>query len=565
MIKKHSKMLFAACAGAGLLFLTATAFAADGGEHLNVQEPPRPEYLSKPGEAFQLPPVEASPELSPPDETSAEIEVKQVVFRGNSVFPAGNLEAIASSYVGRIISVAELEELRQKLTRHYIDRGYINSGVLLASGAADGVIVFQVVEGRLAAIRLQGMERLNENYVARRLAKDMDGPFNIDTLRERYQLLLGDPLIQRMNARLLPGSQPGEAVLDVDVVRARPWQLTAFINNYRPPSIGSEANGLSGWLRNLTGQGDLLETSIQSSLHAESDVSFSFAWHMPLNYYGTQLSIELNHGVSSVIEEPMRTLDIKSTLDSRDIGLSQPLLETLAQKLVFGVNRVSRENDTSLLGTPFSFNPGVPNGVTKEDLWRYWLEYTHRSETQVLALRSTFTSGGNNLSDVVGLPATNTVKFNRQYSIWLGQIQYARQVMDNGAQIVLRGAIQQTEDRLLALDGMSIGGVNTVRGYLENQLVRDKGEVINFEFEYPLAGNNPKEPNTAIIPFYDYGQGQNIGDAATTISSCGLTTRIRWGNFKVDVAVAKQLEPISGNGSSLQGQGIHFQLFYGLY
>lgn len=544
--------------------LPLAVLAADGGDHLNVQGTPLPDYLpTKPVDPFQLPPVEPSVDTPPPVESSAKVKIDRMVFRGNTVFPTSELEAIVSPYVGRIISASELEELRQQLTKHYIDRGYVNSGVLLAKESANGVIVFKVVEGRLSAIHLRGMERLNENYVARKLAKNTDGPLNINVVRERYQLLLSDPLFERMNARLMPDANLGEAMLDVDVARARPYQLTASVNNYRPPSIGSESIDLNGSVRNLTGQGDLLEASIHNPTQS-SGARVNLAWHMPLGYHGTQFSFAIDHGRSSVIEEPMQALDIQSTLDSRDIGLSQSLIETLTHKLMFGLNHVNRENRTTLLGSPFSFIQGEPNGVTTETLWRFWQEYAYRSETQVLALRSTFTSGKNNIQDVVGLPPT-TKPIQQQYSIWLGQAQYARQVLDNGAQIIFRGTTQRTQDRLLPLDGISIGGINTVRGYRENQLIRDNGEIINFEFEYPFIRNAANGLKLTVIPFYDIGRGRNNDDSATTISSLGLASRIQWQHFNLDIAISRRLvlpESIKGTGTTLQDKGVHVQFSY---
>src|SRR5262245_65755799 len=118
-----------------------------------------------------------------------------------------------------MVGASELEDLRPELTRNYVDRGYVNSGVLLAEVTADNAVVFDVVEGRLTGVRLRGMERLDEDYVARRFMRDSDRPLNLDVMRERFQILLGDPLFDRMNARLLPGVKAGEAILDIDIVR----------------------------------------------------------------------------------------------------------------------------------------------------------------------------------------------------------------------------------------------------------------------------------------------------------------------------------------------------------
>ncbi len=557
----------AVCLGGILLSFSALLYAVEGSDHLNVPDNPLPDYRSaQPNEAFQLPPLtpfNASDAPSATMDTSAGFNLKRVIFRGHTVFQTSELDAIAAPYLQRRISQADLEDLRQKLTRHYVDRGYVNSGVLLKPETQTDQAVFDVVEGRLTSVQLHGQGRLDEAYVISRLAKQDDGPLNIDLLRERYLLLLDDPLILRMNARLLPDTRPGTALLDIDLERARPYHLSFFFNNYRPPSIGSEAIGVSGWVRNLTGYGDVLEASWQDSAGHGSSPRTGLGWHIPVNQLGTRLSVQFDHGQSSVVEEPMQSLDIKSTLDSREVGIEQTLIESLTHKLSLGLSQVSRQNQTWLLGVPYSFNPGEPSGVTDESLQRFWQEYAYRSETQVLALRSTFTSGSNNVQDIAGLPP-NTLPSNK-YNIWLGQAQYARQVLGKGAQFIVRATLQQTSDKLLALDGMAIGGIASVRGFRENQLIRDNGEIFNIEFEYPLSIRSVTGLKLALIPFYDRGRGWNKGDSATTLSSLGLATRLKWTNFNLDMAIAKRLqsvELIQSGGSVLQDQGIHFQASY---
>ena len=557
------------CLGGVLLSFSALLYAVDGSDHLNVPDNPLPDYRSaQPNDAFQLPPLTPFDASAPSATTdgSAGFNLKRVIFRGNTVFQTNELEAITAPYLQRHISQADLEDLRQKLTRHYVDRGYVNSGVLLNPQTQSDEAVFDVVEGRLTSIQLHGQGRLDERYVTGRLAKKADGPLNIDRLRERYLLLLDDPLISHMNARLLPDDRPGTAILDIDLERARPYHLSFFANNYRPPSIGSEAIGVSGWVRNLTGYGDVLDASWQDSASHGGSPRTSLGWHIPINQMGTRLSMQVDHGRSSVVEEPMQSLDIKSTLDSREIGLDQTLIESLTHKLSLGLSTVSRQNQTWLLGVPYSFNPGEPSGVTDENLQRFWQEYAYRSEIQVLVLRSTFTSGSNNVQDIAGLPP-NALPPNK-YNIWLGQAQYARQVLGNGAQVIVRATIQQTSDKLLALDGMAIGGIASVRGFRENQLIRDNGEIVNIEFEYPVnirGVNGLNGLKLALIPFYDSGRGWNKGDSSTTLSSLGLATRLKWKNFNLDMAIAKRLqssELVKSDSSILQDKGVHFQASY---
>jgi len=557
--------------------LPALVGAVEPIDHLNAQEPARPGYLGTAvPDVFQLPPITppaVSPTVPPTMlgafESAPTVRIHRIVFQGNAAISTEELNGVVATYLGRDLDEADLEELRLHITRHYIERGFVNSGALFGDAPVAGdELTVRLVEGHLTTIRLRGMERLADDYVLKRLAPDPQAAFNMDQLRERFQRLLDDPLFKRMNARLLPGDRPGEAVLDVDVVRAVPYQLSVFANNYRPPSIGENVLGISDWVRNVKGYGDYLELSAQRPAEAADGTRTSLGWQMPLNTVGTQLSVQLDHGVSSVVEEPMRDLAIQSSLASQELGVRQTLLETFNQKLSLGLNRLERQNQTTLAGLPFSFVAAEPTGRVKVSAWRFWQEYNWRTERQVLTLRSTFTSARNNLQNVGGLPQGATVPADQNYKVWLGQAQYARRVLDNGAQFIWRGTLQQTSARLLSLDRMSIGGIYTVRGYRENELLRDKGQIVNFEFDYPLMRPSEQGIGLALIPFYDLGRGQNQAEPADTLSSVGLAARLNWRGIRLDVVLAKRLQqPGEGRpgGGSLQDRAIHAQLAYDFF
>ena len=103
-------------AGASLVLIPLAAVAADGDNPLTTPGAARPDFLPPAGAAFELPPVAAPSTLSPAAQASATLRFDRAVFRGNTVFPAAELEEVAAPYLGRDISAAELEEFRQKLT-----------------------------------------------------------------------------------------------------------------------------------------------------------------------------------------------------------------------------------------------------------------------------------------------------------------------------------------------------------------------------------------------------------------------------------------------------------------
>ena len=59
------------------------------------------------------------------------IFVKKFKLKGNTIFSDEELGKITTSYIGRVISSAELQQLRHTLTLYYINQGYINSGVII--------------------------------------------------------------------------------------------------------------------------------------------------------------------------------------------------------------------------------------------------------------------------------------------------------------------------------------------------------------------------------------------------------------------------------------------------
>jgi hemolysin activation/secretion protein len=509
-----------------------------------------------------LPRIEPTPAASVPARRVERLEIS-----GNTVLSSAELEAAAAPWLGRALDEAEIEALRQHLSRVYVERGYLNSGLLLAPQQNQaGVLRLRAVEGRLTAVTLRGLDGLNPAHVRARLGA-ADGVLNMDQLRERFQVLLNDPLLSRVNARLLPGEQLGEAVLDVEVERARPWRLSAFANNYRPVSVGEAAVGLRGQLSNLSGQGDVLDAHLLWPASADGrhqKGQQSLGWRLPLTALGlafTQLQMGAERGDSAITEEPVRQLDIRSRTRGLDLGLSHTLSESPAGRQAAGLQRQWRRQSSSLLGEPYSFTAGVPDGRVRESQWRLWHEGQWRSERQVWVLRSTLGLGRTNAisePDVPGLEAAPAARF-----AYLNlQGQWLRKLSEDGLQLNLRLLAQAARDRLLPLSGMALGGVRSVRGSRENQWVRDEGLVVNLGLEWPWMPSGWDGLRVVLEPFVDYGRVRNRGQTWVDQGSAGLALRVTWRGWQLDLAAAGRIkgDAAASEHDSLQDRGLHVQL-----
>ena len=519
---------------------------------------------ARPAAGFTLPRV---PDASArPAQSGLRLRIDRIVIAGNSVFPAATLQALARPYENREVSVAALETLREALTRLYQDAGYINSGATIPEHALDnGELRIVIVEGRLTEARIKGQGNLREGYVQNRLLGDPAQPFNVHDLEDRFQVLLTDPLISRMNGRILPGAAPGLGILDVEVARARPYHLTLFGDNFRPPSVGADAFGLSGSLFSLAGFGEILDFTFSTSAGTHR---YAGGLAVPVTDYGTLAYFRFDEGDSVVVEAPFQALAIKSAVHNLEGGLSQLVVNTPRRRLNLGVTLAVRENETSVLGQPFSFVAGVPGGRNQATVWRVYQDYLQRWDRHAVAARSTFSVGMNAL----GATAPNGDYPSSQFFAWLGQAQYAFRLADDGTQLLLRGNAQFADSPLLPLEKIAVGGVSSVRGYRTNALVRDDGYSLSAELHYPLLAYQlwGSPGRLDLIPFMDYGAAWNRKTAwepyaqTNALWSAGLG--LQWQHaplfteFYYGYALNKPVQPSAAAFDAMQDNGLYFQV-----
>ena len=316
------------------------------------------------------------------------VVVKAFRFKGNSgKTPDAELQQVVRPYVGRSLTMGDLEEVRVVLTKHLVDKGYISSGAVLPDQTVeDGVVTFQIVEGRLTDVRLSGNKLLRGRYITSRLMRTGEPPLDILRLKDQLELLRQDANIRSINAELRPGISPGEGVLDVQVNENNPFQLGLQYSNRRPPSVGSTAIDVLLTDRDLTGNGDQLFVRYDLANGRPVDMElagsddFTIDYTIPISPSDTTLNFNFTRTDSVVVETPFEDLDINSRSNSYAVTVRQPVYrrptfepasatskaKPAMEVAVFGT-LAYRENRTSLLGRPFEFSPGTDNG--KSQVW----------------------------------------------------------------------------------------------------------------------------------------------------------------------------------------------------
>jgi hemolysin activation/secretion protein len=460
---------------------------------------------SKPPEGPILPPL---PPPAPAERQrlpqQVRVFVRQIKVEGNTVFPSEKLEEITKRYVDRELTTEDLEALRLELTRLYVDAGYINSGAVIPDQTvSEGVITYQIIEGQLTDIEVSGTRWFRESYIRKRLALGAGPPLNMLALQERLQFLQQDERIVRLDAELKPGTQRGEGTLSVHVEEANPFKVEFAFNNYQSPTIGAERELITLTHQNLTGHGDPLSVTYGHSSGSPAQIDASYI--VPLTVYDTTFGVRYRRNTFTVIQAQFQDLDIDTRSEAYSVTLRQPLFRTLRREFAVTLSLEREEDATSLLGEPFSFSLGAQNGRSVVTALRLAFEWIDRTATRVLAARARFSFGLDAFNATINpddLP-------DSRFVAWLGQVQWARQLTPWGLQVIARSDVQLASQPLLPLEQIAVGGRYTVRGYLENQVVRDNAVLASVETRIPLVRNTPWADVVQLAPFFDYGNAWN--------------------------------------------------------
>ena len=585
-------------AAAASALLPGITLAQNVGSGTNYQTPSAPNYKAPtvpPAPTYRLPPVpEAPSEASPAG--GPQMFVKHIEVRGVTAFKPAVIAAVAAPYENRMVTGAELQSLRVAFTRLYIDKGYINSGVILPDQESkDGVVFFQAIEGKLTRVEVTGRSKLKPRYIASRIKAKLHDPLNVSDLQYALRYLQQDPNVSRLDAALGPGDALGQGVLHLNVEDQPRFNAGLGFDNHQSSSIGANIGTATFGARDLSGYGDEFRGSVGRS---RGDTVGSGIFTMPLTARNAFVQVYYSRADAAIIEQPFQALNIKEVTRTYGLSLTVPLVDRIENRLAWFVGAESGRSFTELLGTPFSFTPGAQNGVAAVAIALGGIDWTHHGQSSVTDLRLTYRRGLDALGATINTSGSANLPYNPNPTgadgrFGLEQIQFIHVMRLNGfsafahandrAQFIVRASSQISQRPLLSLEKFTVGGVNTVRGDPENLLVRDSGAAGTLELQLPLPGYKPAASPRDLVfaPFLDYGRSWDKVNAisgnpridTTTpdyIASAGLgllwnplrglDAQVYWGrNIASDF---HNDNPLNYVPHDLQYHGIHFAVTY---
>ena len=520
-----------------------------------------------------LPPLPSPPSEKPAPLPHLRVFIREVRITGGTILTRDEVDKIVAPYLNREVTSEDLEMLRLALTLSYVNKGYVTSGAIIPDQTvAGGVLTFQIIEGALTGIEVEGNEWFRASYLQDRIALGAGRPVNINAMQERLQLLQQDERLQRLNAELKPGIKPGESTLKVRVAETSPYKIGLEFNNYQSPSVGATRGLGTVAHQNLTGNGDILSAKYGYSKGVNPQ--FEARYVLPVTARDTTVMLQYRKNDFRVVDPAFEALHIVSESQIYGVTLRHPVYRTLNQEFALALTAEHLRSKLFVGGAPDRFfSIGARNGETIVSALRFSQEWLHRSPNQVIAAFSRL-SFGIDVLDAVNdgdpgvLRESTDQKFpDGEFVAWLGQFQYARRLDPWGIQVIGRVDCQLANDRLFSLEQISVGGRYSVRGYRENEFVRDNGLIGSLEVRVPAVRAPGGGDILQVVPFVDFGRSwsrktANAHGDSITSAGLGFIWNVILYNSRLEAYWGKRLNsvPTPNRGLDMQDFGFHIQL-----
>ncbi len=374
------------------------------------------------------------------------------------------------------------------------------------------------------------------------------------------------------------GDEPNSLALSYNVYEADPWHWFVQVDNAgQKKRQCSPKFGLIN--TNLLGYDDVFSTVYQQSLfHDNWEDNYSVYGNYDFPFLiGPRLRLQLFAGYS----EYDQTSDTGgyNFLGNGSFGGGRLRFNLFQENNwffdVLGGVTYEESRNTTVLGNIFTI---VPGNTVRYSLWNAGVEFYRRNDMENTLFAFEMNSSWD-ASDQLSFE-TSRLGSDRDFEYYTFTATHS-QYLDEDKIQRLSGAFEgtYTPDRLVSSKLTTFGGMYSVRGYDENEIVADQGIITSLQYEYDLIAADEAKYSTsddrqkkkglrkfAPLVFVDYGIARNVDtipgeDKDQELASFGPGIAFEYGeNFS---GACYYGYPLIATDSTNQGKGrLNFGLLY---
>jgi len=266
--------------------------------------------------------------LDRPEFADIRFTVGGVQFNGLERVPGLSLDAAWADYRGRELPVSVLCDIRSEANAILRRQGYLATVEIPEQSLSDGIPDFNVVFGKLTAVRVRGDAGPSEKIVAGYLEKLTQADvFNTNTA-ERYLLLADDlpGMDVRLSLRPAAGGAPGDLVGEVAVLRTR-GLIDLNVQNFGSEALGRFGGVLRGEVYDLTGLGDRTSVALFSTLEFREQHTLQIGHDFRVGSEGLRLGGQFTYSTANP-SAALPGFNVEAETIFASIYASYPLLRT---------------------------------------------------------------------------------------------------------------------------------------------------------------------------------------------------------------------------------------------
>jgi len=481
---------------------------------------------------------------------------------GAQALPAGELNALTAPYVGRNVTLPELETLAQQIGEKYRARGYfLAQAVVPVQTVQGGIVEISVIEGRLGRLTVNVAPEapITEARVRAFLASLQPGQALSGPAYERAMLLLSDQPGIAVKSSLEEGAQPGATDLTVDVAAAPKWAFSLDADNHGTKETGRyRAGGNARWMSPF-GIGDNLDARLMASNNGE--LAFGrVSYEAPIGASGLRAGMGLSH-INYELGGEFANLDVHGTADIVDASLSYPLIRSRQQNLSVRLGADLKNLRDNYRAVDYASRKRV-NGVGLGWVWE-------RRDTLLgggyTASSGVWYHGRLDIRDALNSQADQSSSGNHtqgSFDKLSFQVSRLQRVVQNHALHLSIGG-QLAGKNLDASEKISLGGAQAVRAYPLGEVLADQGLTGSIEWRWSV------NPQWTIYPFYDAARGWRsknspLADPDNLHSLRGVGIGVQWArpnDFSINATLAWRdgTPPAVTDGGNHHSPGLYLQ------
>jgi len=458
----------------GLMLLSAPPALADA-----VPSNPVPSAQTSPTPGTPAPPIPSQQTATAAKPPERRVDIDAYDIDGNTKLDQETIESAVYPYLGPQRTREDVEAARGALEHAYQERGYQSVVVEIPpQTVTTGIVKLHVVEAPVGRVRVVGSQYYLPSTIKQQLPAFAPG--QVPNLQEAQTELNEINRLpgRRVTPTLKPGQTPGTIDVDLHVKDQLPLHASAEVNNDHSPNTDPLRTVATVHYDNLWQAGQSASfTWLRAPQNVHSGQVFSASylapiWDSPWNImaYGYQSNSDVNTlGGTNVLGNGY-------TIGLRGV-LQLPSFDSFSHSLSFGVDFKHFLEGVTLGTSGSMINVGYwPLTAAYNLEWLTPLIEMTSSTTLVLGTRG------------LGSPPAefeNNRAFARADFVHLGtDVTYKVQLPFESLG-VFRIAGQIASEPLLSSEQFAAGGLTSVRGYLQSEIVGDDGILGSGELRSP--------------------------------------------------------------------------------